>query len=104
MELLKRRLDLDEDQADLSEHAMADARRSVRELFGSVKDSRAELAGLLREETLDDGRLEVVFDRIREDLERARREVVSAVKQVHSTLDEDQRERAAGWLAGSRWV
>lgn len=103
-EVLKRRLDLDEDQSDIADHAVTDVRRSVRDFVASVKDSRGELAEALRDEALDDARLEVVFDRLQGDLERTRRDIVSAVKQVHAVLDEEQREEAATWLAGARWA
>ena len=104
-EMLKRRLDLDEDQGDLADHAFADAQRSVKEFMQSLRDSRGELAAAVRQEALDDARLEVVFDRLDDELRRTRREVVSAVKQVHATLDDAQRERAAEWIGGdARWV
>jgi DNA repair ATPase RecN len=102
--MLKRRLDLDEDQSDIADHAITDVRKSVREFVESVQDSRQELAEALRDEALDDARLEVVFDRLDEDLKRTRRDVVSAVKQVHAVLDDEQREQAATWLAGARWA
>ena len=103
-EMLKRRLDLDEDQGDIADHAMADVRRSVKEFVDNLRDSRGELAEVMRDESFDDARLEVVFDRLDEELKRTRREVVSAVKQVHAVLDDDQRGRAAEWMSGARWV
>lgn len=102
VELLKRRLDLDEDQGDLAEHAVADAQRSLKAMTGSLRDGRDELADLVRGETIDDARLEVIFDRLDDDLARTRRELVSAVKQIHATLDAEQREQLAAMLAGDR--
>ncbi|MEN0065725.1 MAG: periplasmic heavy metal sensor [Myxococcota bacterium] len=101
-EHIKRRLDLDEDQGDLADHAIADAQRSVKEMYGSFSDARVELADLVRGEAVDDAQLEVIFDRIDDDLRRTRREVVSAIKQIHATLDEDQRDRMASLLGGNR--
>lgn len=101
-EMVKRRLDLDEDQADLADHAVADVQRSVKSMGESLQDGRGELADLLREEFIDDGRIEVVFDRLDDDLKRTRREIVSAVKQIHATLDEEQRDRLARMLGGNR--
>ncbi|MEO0602025.1 MAG: hypothetical protein AAF211_11360, partial [Myxococcota bacterium] len=59
------------------------------------------LADLTRDEVLDDGRIEVVFDRLDDDLKRTRREVVSAIKQIHATLDEEQRDRLASLLGST---
>lgn len=99
-EWVKRRLDLDEDQGDLAEHAVKDIQRSVRTFFDAAKDARSELGTLVRGDAIDDAALEVVFDRLDDDLSRARREVVSAVKQIHGTLDREQRERLADLIGG----
>ena len=98
-EMVKRRLDLDEEQADLLDHVMADVRRVRRDVRDAVRDGREELADILRRDVIDDAALEVVLDRLGEDVVRARRQVVSAVKQLHGVLDAEQRDRAADWLA-----
>ncbi len=105
-EILKRRLDIDEDQEGIVDHAVADLRSTLSDLRSTFADSRDELAQALRGDEVDDARLAVVFARHDEELARARRQVVSAVKQIHAVLDDEQRERAADLVgsAGAGWV
>ncbi|MCB9684788.1 MAG: periplasmic heavy metal sensor [Alphaproteobacteria bacterium] len=98
-EVLKRKLRIDEDQEGIVDHALADLRRSVHAFGDDVKGGRDELAGAFRGEQVDDAALDALFARWDEDLRRTRREVVSALKQVHAVLDEEQREAAADLLS-----
>jgi len=105
--MLKRRLDVDEDQSLVVDHAVRDVRDAVAELSQTLADAREEVADALRGETVDEAALDAVFERGDEAVARARRHVVSAVKQVHAVLDEDQRqevaEAVAGWTAQGRF-
>ena len=74
-------------------------RRSIHAFGDDVKGGRDELAGAFRGEQVDDAALDALFARWDEDLRRTRREVVSALKQVHAVLDEEQREAAADLLS-----
>lgn len=105
-EMVKRRLRVDEDQEDIVDHALKDARAAMKEYVEVLKGSRAEVAAAFRGETVDEGALAAVFTRHDEELTRARREVVSAFKQIHAVLTPEQRERAVEWLgaADPRWV
>jgi uncharacterized membrane protein len=106
-EVLKRRLDVDEDQALVVDHAMRDVNVACKELAASMVEARSEAADALRGESVDDGALEALFARTDEELARTRRHLISAVKQVHAVLDDEQREALAdlmvGWDAPGRW-
>lgn len=97
-EVLKRRLDLDEDQGDIVDHALRDLRDSTKEFKEVLKDSRDDVADAFRGDKVDDATLAAVFARQDEELASTRRGVVSALKQIHSVLDDEQRQKAADWL------
>lgn len=98
-EVLKRRLRIDEDQEGIVDHALSDLRRSVAAFGDDLKGGRDELAGAFRGEQVDEAALDALFARWEEDLRRTRREVVSALKQVHAVLDEEQRSAAVDLLS-----
>jgi len=98
-EVLKRRLDVDDEQEPIVDHAIADLAASIKELKAELGATHGPLAEALRGDKLDDSALAAIFARHDDALARARREVVSAVKQVHAVLDADQRKKAADWLA-----
>lgn len=106
-EMLKRRLDADEDQEMVIDHAMADVKEALKEMGATMKDARAEAADALRGDTVDQAALDALFTRTDEELARTRRHVVSAIKQVHAVLDDEQREDLAdlvnGWAGQGRW-
>lgn len=106
-EMLKRRLDVDEDQALVVDHAMVDVKEAWQELSISMKDAREEASDALRGEAVDQAALDALFARTDEELARTRRHVVSAVKQVHAVLDDEQRETLADLMvdlhAPGRW-
>ncbi len=93
-EVLKRRLDIDDDQEGIVDHALMDLRDTVRELRATLGESRVDLAAAFAGETVDDGAIGVIFAQQDEELSRARRQAVSALKQIHAVLDEDQRAEA----------
>lgn len=105
-EVVKRRLRIDEDQEGIVDHAVADLRAAVSEFSEALKASRADIAAAFRGETVDDAALAAVFTHHDEELARTRRTVVSALKQIHAVLDEEQRGTASEWLgsADPRWV
>lgn len=98
-EIIKRKLRIDEEQEGLVDHALKDLRASLAELAKVAHDSRAAFANAFREETVDEGALAGVFSQHDEALARARRDVVSALKQIHAVLTPEQRVEAAEWLA-----
>jgi uncharacterized membrane protein len=100
-EVFKRRLHIDEEQEPIVDHALVDLRKTLKELTDEVKDSRAAISAAFAGEAVDDAALATAFARQDDALARARREVVSAMKQVHAVLDADQRKAAAEWLASS---
>lgn len=104
-EVVKRRLRVDKDQEPVIDHALTDLRAALDELSKEVKATREIAAKALEGETVDEGQLAVVFARHDDAMARARREVTSAVKQMHAVLTPDQRKQAAGWVAsGEGWA
>lgn len=105
-EVLKRRLRIDEEQEPVVDHALRDLRAALAELGKELGDTRGAVAEAFRGEAVDDAALAAAFARQDDAVGRARREVVSALKQVHAVLEPDQRERAADLLAkgGLRWA
>lgn len=105
-EVLKRRLRVDDEQEGIVDHALADLRAALKDLAAAVKDTRAPLAAAFRGDKVDDGSIAAAFGTHDEALARARRDVVSALKQVHAVLSPEQRAQAADWLAAGdgRWV
>lgn len=105
-EVIKRGLDVDEEQEGIVDHAFADAQKALAELREELEATRGPIADALRGEAVDDGALAAAFARQDDALARARRQVLSSVKQIHAVLDAGQRQRAADWIASSpgRWV
>ena len=105
-EVLKRKLGIDEDQEGIVDHALADLRASLKELGEELHDTRGVLGDAFRGESVDDAALASAFARQDEAIGRARREIVSALKQIHAVLDPDQRARAADLVGAGepRWV
>lgn len=97
--MFKRELDLDDDQADLVDHALRDLRRAGEDLEVALKDARGDLAKAFSGEAVDEGTVSAIFASQDEDLVRFRRSALSALKQIHAVLEPDQRERAVAWLA-----
>lgn len=105
-EVFKRRLRIDEDQEAIVDHALVDLRKAVKELGDELNATRATLADAFRGESVDEAALASTFAKHDDAVGRARREVVSAFKQVHAVLDPEQRARAADAIANqqSGWM
>ena len=99
-------LDLDEDQEELVDEAFRRARKAARGFMDIVKDSRDELADAVVGETLDQARLDAVFEKWDESLTEARGEVVEALRRAHAALTPEQRRKLARWIDrdADRWV
>jgi hypothetical protein len=102
-EVVKRRLKVDEDQEGIVDLALADLRSAITSLGEALRDSRTEVVEAFRGDRVDDDALDAIFVRQDQELARARREAVSALRQIHAVLDPEQREAAVTWL-GSRDV
>lgn len=101
-EVFKRRLRIDEEQEPVVDHALADLKQALESFTTDLKETRQGLADAFRGETVDDGALSALFARHDDAFARARREVVSTLKQVHAVLDADQRKQAADLLAAGK--
>jgi uncharacterized membrane protein len=97
--VFKRRLDIDEEQEPIVDHAFVDLRKAGKELVDELKDTRKTLADAFAGEAVDEAALAAAFARHDDATARARRDIVSAFKQIHAVLDPEQRKRAAAWLA-----
>ena len=102
-EMLKRRLDIDEDQEDIVDQALGDIRKSVGELKAVMGDSRGDVADAFGGDKVDEASLAAVFGHQDEEVARLRREIVFALKQIHAVVDPEQRELATRWLRGKSW-
>ena len=87
-EVFKRRLRIDEDQEPIVDLALRDARAALTELGTTLRDSRTELADALRGDAVDDASLAAAFSRQDQAVAEARRQVVSAAKQIHDLCAE----------------
>jgi Spy/CpxP family protein refolding chaperone len=96
--IAKRRLNLDEDQEGIVDHAFTDLRSAVSSFADTMRESRADLAEAFRGDRVDDEAIEALFARQDENIARARRDAVSALRQIHAVLDPEQRETAVTWL------
>ncbi len=106
-EVIKRRLQIDDDQEGIVDHAFADIRKSASELKDELAATRTGIADAFRGETVDEAALASAFARHDDAVSRARRDVVSSLKQVHAVLDADQRAKAADWMAATEkggWI
>jgi hypothetical protein len=106
-EVVKRRLRIDEDQEGIVDHALTDLRETGKEYVEVLEDARKDLAAAFAGEAVDEAAIASVFARHDEELAKARRDAVSALKQIHSVLDPDQRKAATDWLGAAepgRWV
>lgn len=105
-EVLKRRLRIDEDQEGIVDHAMTDLREAGKEYVAVLRDARKDLAAAFSGEAVDEAAIASVFARHDEELAKARRDAVSALKQIHSVLEPEQRKAATDWLGSVEpgWV
>lgn len=102
-ELLKRRLDIDEDQEGIVDQALKDIRKSMKDLKSVMADSRGDLADAFTGKEVDEASLAAVLGHQDDEVKRLRREIVFALKQIHAVLDSEQRELAVEWLRGNDW-
>ena len=105
-EVFKRRLNVDEDQEGIVDLAFADLQTALTDLGAALRDGRTELAEAFRGEDVDEAAIASAFDRQDADLKEARRQAISALKQIHAVLDPDQRAKAVDWVTSTdaRWV
>jgi len=103
---LRRHLKLRDEQEDAIAAAVKDIGEALEGLVTSLKDSREDVARAFRGETLDEVRLATVFEGHDEDLKRARRDIVAALKEAHAVLDAEQRAKVADLFESgpTRWV
>ncbi len=107
VEVVKRRLRIDEEQEPYVDHAARDVRETWKTLRSELDAARGDLAQAFRGEAVDDAAIDAIFNRVDAALKTARREAVSAAKQVHAVLEPEQRATAADLLTadlGKGWV
>jgi hypothetical protein len=97
------RLDTTPGQEKVIRSAMHDLSEEAWGLRSEVRATRVEIAAALREPELDKTRLDGVFAKHDELIERLRASLLRSTEQVHSTLDERQRERLAEMIESGPW-
>lgn len=102
-EVLKRRLRIDEDQEDVVDHALSDLQDELKGLKELLAGQREDVAEAFAADKVDDAALAAAFDLQDEALKKARRASISALKQIHAVLDDDQRAEAVAWLSTGKF-
>jgi len=97
-EVFKRKVGVSPEQEDIVDHALADARAALKEAGKVMGTSRETWAEALKGEQIDEAALHANLDQQEEALRNLRRELLSAMKQIHAVLDPEQRARAAAFL------
>ncbi len=97
-EVFKRKVGVSPEQEDIVDHALADARAALKEAGKVMGTSRETWAEALKGEQIDEAALHASLDQQEEALRTLRRELLSAMKQIHAVLDPEQRARAAAFL------
>ena len=105
-EVFKRKLDLDDEQADLVDHAFRDLGDAGRGFKESLRTQKQDLAAAFSAEEVDESALAALFAAQDEELQRFRRTALSVFKQIHAVLEPEQRAEATRWFAsqGGRWM
>lgn len=96
-------MNLDEHQQEVVEVAARQADKAIKTFTEIVDESRDELADAVKGETIDQARLDAVFEKWDESMLEARKDVVDALRRGHATLDTDQRRRLSEWIGLAGW-
>lgn len=96
---LFRRLDTAPDQEVELRAVLKDLESEVRRFGDALRGSREELALLLRADELDDEALESLKESHAPALARLVETFKAAFERVHETLDPEQRDQLAAWMA-----
>lgn len=97
------RLDTTPGQEKVIREALHDLQDEAAGLRREVGATRSEIADALRAPELDKALLDRVFAKHDEVIEKLRASVVASADRVHSTLDEQQRQRLADMIEGGPW-
>lgn len=96
--MISRRLGLRADQSETLDASLDQVNAAMDAARADMRQSRGELAEVLRTEGLDDARLTALLARQEATMRAARDTVVEAVRKVHAQLDPDQRSTLADWV------
>ena len=97
------RLDTTPGQEKVIRSAIHDLGEEAWGLRSEVRATRGEIAAALREPELDKTRLDGVFAKHDELIERLRASLLRSAEQVHGTLDERQRKQLADMIESGPW-
>lgn len=97
------RLDTTPGQEKVIRSAIHELGEEAWGLRSEVRATRGEIAAALREPELDKTRLDGVFAKHDELLERLRASLLRSAEQVHGTLDERQRKQLADMIESGPW-
>jgi hypothetical protein len=104
--VLRSRLGLRSDQEPVVEDAIRDVKAAIEELATRLKEGRADVADALRDEGIDDVKLDAVYAKQDQAIASARRDLRLALHKAHAVLDPEQRAKIADLLASgpARWM
>ncbi len=97
------RLDTTPGQEKVIRSAIHELGEEAWGLRSEVRATRGEIAAALREPELDKTRLDGVFAKHDELIERLRASLLRSAEQVHGTLDERQRKQLADMIESGPW-
>jgi hypothetical protein len=86
------RLDTTPGQEKVIREAVDTVMEDLQEARGEFRATRADIARAVRDEALDRGAIEGVFERHDRVIDRARQNALDSFGKVHETLDERQRK------------
>jgi hypothetical protein len=73
-------------------------RETARSLRSELKATRADIAAIMREEQFDRAKVDTLFRKQDELLERLRTAAVGSFEKVHAAMDERQKRQLADWV------
>jgi uncharacterized membrane protein len=98
------RLDTTPGQEKAIRAVLEDLQHNLKDARGDLQGMRTDLAQVVGGDVFDEQALAVAMEKQEAFVNRARNEVVGALKTVHSTLDGPQRRLLAEWIAdGMSW-
>jgi Heavy-metal resistance len=97
------RLDTTPGQEKVIREALLELREEAYDLRREMQSTRADLARALRAPELDKALIDRVFAKHDEVLEKLRAALLDNAEKVHTTLDEQQRQRLADMIEGGPW-
>jgi len=97
-EVFKRRVGVGPEQEDIVDHGLRDLLDALKAGAQARAQARAQAAAAFGGAQVDEAALTLALDQGDEGARAARRDVLSALRQIHAVLNDEQRARAATFL------